>query len=97
MVHDAIFRHSGRVLGLDSFKKTITERRSDISVPPLPNASSAEASGQFGNQLPTLKQAEDYLIQRAMAMAKDNQGIAASLLGITRQALNKRLARKKKI
>ncbi|TFH33291.1 MAG: hypothetical protein E4G97_00925, partial [Deltaproteobacteria bacterium] len=29
----------------------------------------------------------------ALARARDNQGIAASLLGITRQALNKRLVR----
>jgi DNA-binding NtrC family response regulator len=97
MVHDALFRHSGRVLGLESFKKTITERRSEINAPPFPNNRSVDTPGHFGNQLPTLKQAEDYLIQRALTMAKDNQGIAASLLGITRQALNKRLARKKKV
>jgi DNA-binding protein Fis len=46
--------------------------------------------------MPTMKQAEDFLVQRALTMAKGNQGIAASLLGITRQALNKRLSRHKK-
>ncbi len=97
MVHDALFRHTGRVLGLESFKKTIAERRPEMSVPPLPNARSVDEPAQFGDQLPTLKQAEAYLMQRAIAMAKGNQGIAASLLGITRQALNKRLSRKKKI
>ena len=97
MVHDAIFRHSGRVLGLESFKKTIAERRPEMSVPPLPDALSMDAPGLFGGQMLTLKQAEDFLVQRALTMAKGNQGIAASLLGITRQALNKRLSRKKKI
>jgi DNA-binding NtrC family response regulator len=96
MVHDALFRHSGHVLGLESFKKTIAERRSETSVLPLPDPRSVDAPGLFGGQLPTLKQAEDFLVQRAMTMAKGNQGIAASLLGITRQALNKRLSRKKK-
>jgi two-component system, NtrC family, response regulator HydG len=97
MVHDAMFRHSGRMLGLESFKKTIAERRSEMSIPPLPDARSADAAELFGGRMPTLKQAEDLLVQRALTMAKDNQGIAASLLGITRQALNKRLSRHKKI
>jgi len=44
--------------------------------------------------MPTLKDAEDALIAHALRLAKGNQGIAASYLGITRQALNKRLTRK---
>jgi DNA-binding NtrC family response regulator len=97
MVHDALFRHTGRLLGMESFKKTIAERRPEMSIPPLSDTRSGETANLFGDQLPTMKQAETYLMQRAMAMAKGNQGIAASLLGITRQALNKRLSRKKKI
>jgi DNA-binding NtrC family response regulator len=97
MVHDAMFRHSGRVLGLESFKKTIAERRPETSALPSPDARPADAPGLFNGQLPTLKQAEDFLVQRALTIAKGNQGIAASLLGITRQALNKRLSRKKKV
>ena len=46
--------------------------------------------------MPTFKQAEDFLVRRALEQAKGNQGIAASLLGVTRQALNKRLLRKKR-
>jgi DNA-binding NtrC family response regulator len=97
MVHDAVFRHSGRVLGLESFKKTIAERRPEMSALSLPDACSLDAPNLFGGQLPTLKQADYFLVRRAMTMAKDNQGIAASLLGISRQALNKRLSRNKKI
>jgi two-component system, NtrC family, response regulator HydG len=97
MVHDAIFRHSGRILGLESFKKTIAERRPEISIPSAPDARPTDALNFFGGQLPTLKGAEEFLVQRALAMVKGNQGIAASLLGITRQALNKRLSRNKKI
>jgi two-component system response regulator HydG len=95
MVHDAIFRHSGRVLGLESFKKTIAERRPELSALPLPDSHPADALKLFGGQMPTLKQAEEFLLRRAMTVAKGNQGIAASLLGITRQAVNKRLSRKK--
>lgn len=47
----------------------------------------------FG-RFPTLKETEEYMIKEAMRLSKGNQGIAASFLGITRQALNKRLKRK---
>jgi DNA-binding protein Fis len=45
----------------------------------------------FFEQLPTLKQAEQLLIEEAMQRADGNQSIAALMLGISRQALNKRL------
>ena len=45
----------------------------------------------FSLQLPTLKQTEQLLISEAMKRASGNQAIAAQMLGITRQALNKRL------
>jgi DNA-binding protein Fis len=45
----------------------------------------------FCEQLPTLRQAEDLLIGEAMRRAHGNQAIAALSLGITRQALNRRL------
>ena len=44
-------------------------------------------------RFPTLKEAETELINRALELAKGNQGVAASLLGISRQALNNRLRR----
>jgi DNA-binding protein Fis len=45
----------------------------------------------FSEQLPTLKQAEQRLIDEAMKRANGNQSIAALSLGITRQALTRRL------
>jgi transcriptional regulator with PAS, ATPase and Fis domain len=45
----------------------------------------------FSESLPTLKQIEDLLVEEAMKRACDNQSIAALALGISRQALNKRL------
>jgi DNA-binding NtrC family response regulator len=46
------------------------------------------------DRLPTLKEAEDALIAEAMSRADGNQGVAAGLLGVSRQALNKRLRRR---
>ena len=45
----------------------------------------------FSQQLPTLKQAEQLLISEAMKRSDSNQAIAAMHLGISRQALNRRL------
>lgn len=42
---------------------------------------------------PTLQQAENELIRRALQLSSGNQGRAAALLGISRQALNKRILR----
>lgn len=42
---------------------------------------------------PTIQQAEDELIRIALQLSGGNQGKAAALLGISRQALNKRLQR----
>ena len=45
----------------------------------------------FSHQLPTLKQIEQLLIDEALKRSNGNQSIAALSLGISRQALNKRL------
>jgi DNA-binding NtrC family response regulator len=91
MVYNAMALHrGGPLLSLDSFRALIGQGRGegDESLggdaddePPL------TVSGRF----PTLKQANDFLIDEAMRRAKNNQGIAAMLLGITRQSLNRRL------
>ncbi|MCD6384667.1 helix-turn-helix domain-containing protein, partial [Candidatus Sumerlaeota bacterium] len=48
---------------------------------------------KFSERLPTLKEATRLLIQEAMRRAQGNQSIAARLLGISQQALSKRLKR----
>ena len=96
MVFDAVLRHNGGVLSLESFRKAV-----GTSDAPPAGEGSADAEAPEGppslfggvSRLPTLKEAVDQLVAEALARARDNQGIAASLLGITRQALNKRLVR----
>ncbi|MEW7974397.1 MAG: sigma-54 dependent transcriptional regulator [Candidatus Thiodiazotropha endolucinida] len=87
MVFDAVARHkSGHVLGIESFRNTVklqqvaTEERQDEI---------AAVEGRF----PTLKEAEQLHIEKALDRAGGNQGTAAALLGISRPALNRRLAR----
>jgi transcriptional regulator with GAF, ATPase, and Fis domain len=93
MVTDAVTRHKSRVLSMESFMDVI---KNQTLTTPISQSLSEEDEGclleTFGH-FPTLKEAEQYLISKALKMSEGNQGIAASMLGITRQALNRRLKR----
>lgn len=93
VIFDAVARHKSGVLSMDSFKEFIhKERLTEGKIPPSQtNELNSFVSGF--QRFPTLKEAENYLISEALRRSNNNQGVAASLLGITRQALNKRLNR----
>ena len=55
------------------------------------NPDRRSASWQYPAPLPTLEQAGDMLVEQALRTTNGNQSKAAAILGITRQALNKRL------
>jgi DNA-binding NtrC family response regulator len=94
LVYDAVAQHKGGVLSMESFKKAIGSKGSNqggiSSAAKKPIALSYTFS-----RFPTFKETEDYLIEEAMKLSKGNQTIAASLLGITRQGLYKRLRKEK--
>jgi two-component system response regulator HydG len=94
LVADAVSRHRAGILSMESFRRVVGAGQR--SAPALAEDGLGQSSEVFFTGLPTLKQAEEFLVRRAMDQAKSNQGIAAQLLGITRQALNKRLVREKK-
>jgi DNA-binding NtrC family response regulator len=96
MTYDAVAQHrSGSVLSMESFRGVIQKKRTMTGSSNASNddmhALTISESGPF----PTLKEAELELVTQAMRRANDNQGIAAALLGISRPALNRRLARLK--
>ncbi len=92
MVFDAVARHVRGTLGKESFLQAMGNRQ-------LPEVCSTvtELAGIWGEEshFPTLKEAEDLLVKRALELAGGNQGVAARYLGITRQGLNKMLNRQK--
>lgn len=91
MVFDAVTRHTSGVLSLASFREVIS-RESGAAFVPSPEAAETDSSLlQFSGNLPTLKETETLLLNEALRRSGGNQGIAASLLGISRSALNKRL------
>jgi DNA-binding NtrC family response regulator len=96
MVFDAVARCRGGIIGMESFREAIGEKR---SLPRTPSANTHREKAVWdlkSNALPTLKEAEEFLIAETLRRSNGNQGVAASLLGITRQALNKRLSRERK-
>jgi len=91
MIFDAVSSHTSGKLSMDLFKAHISKKP---SVSPADGTNSSRERGdlvRFSHQLPTLKQIEQLLIDEALRRADGNQSIAALSLGISRQALNKRL------
>lgn len=89
MVHEAVTHHQGGIMSMDSFKKHIH------ALGTLPEVSesheSADSGVTFSDSLPNLKEMDDLLIDEALARTEGNQALAAEILGISRQALNKRV------
>ncbi len=83
MVYDAISRYRKGPVTADLFKGP------DVSGP---------GPGQKDHQgfsLPTLKEASQELVEKAMKQTRGNQSAAAGILGISQQALSKRLQKLK--
>jgi DNA-binding NtrC family response regulator len=93
MVFDAVARHKSGILSMDSLKEIIGQERVSPQVELSIQMRDKHFMSGISTRFPTLKETEHYLISEALRLSDGNQGIAASLLGITRQALNKRLKR----
>ncbi len=94
MVFDAVAQHRSGLISLLSFKSFISKVGKKLDLTSIPGQDNIIPVHDNGNVLPTLKESEDYLITEALIRSNGNQGIAASILGISRQALNKRLKRR---
>lgn len=92
MVHDSVTRHQGGILSLKSFKD-VMEYTQTVTDEDIEGFKGNPWPVLFSDRLPTLKEAEQILINEALRRANGNQGVAAEYLGLTRQALNKRLLR----
>lgn len=93
IIFDAVSVHRSGVLSLESIRERIFPKMKQRDFAELKPIQSEEKI-IFTDHLPTLKEAEDALINEALKRADDNQTIAANLLGISRRALNNRLSRK---
>lgn len=91
MVFNAVSSHKSGKLSMESFKSHIYQKHPSFKTESRQLLKEKKVLISFSEKLPTLKQAEQLLIDEAMKRADGNQSIAALSLGITRQALNRRL------
>lgn len=96
MVFDAVAKHRSGMLSLNSFKEYIKEKSEYIDTTISFGNSGTPCTPDLSGRFPTLKEIDSFLVSEALKHSKGNQGIAASMLGITRQALNNRLKKTKK-
>jgi DNA-binding protein Fis len=92
-VFDAVARHSSGILSMETFRNVIAPGpsaempvRSDVDHETL-----KQKFEDIWGHFPTLREAEESIIDTALKLAGGNQGIAASMLGLKRQTLNVRL------
>lgn len=97
MVFDAVSNHKSGILSLETFKPYISHGQSTTVIMAEGDSSMSSSTISFPDQLPTLKEAEDMLVSEAMRRSGNNQAIAALSLGISRQALNKRLSKRNRL
>jgi DNA-binding NtrC family response regulator len=81
MVYDAVSRHKKGHIKANLFK----------------GLSISELKENQGISLPTLKEASNELVEKAMKQTGNNQSAAAVILGISQQALSKRLKKLKQL
>ncbi len=89
MIYDAVGTHKSKIMSLNVFKKHIGTNGNNNKETDFKN--SGDSLVVFGPQLPTLKYVQNALVKEAMKRTNNNQSIAAQLLGVTRQALNRRI------
>ncbi len=91
MVFDAVSQHKAKILSLEAFKNRMQQeknfKREIKSKDTNDNLAPLVIIGEF----PTIREATQWLVSEAMRKAGHNQSIAAGLLGISQQALSKRL------
>ncbi|WP_369404447.1 helix-turn-helix domain-containing protein [Salidesulfovibrio brasiliensis] len=84
LIHDAVRASHEGTLDMARIRETVSNR-ADLTPPPQGTRT------VFGPELPSLKEVCDDLVQEAMRRTDGNQSLAAQLIGVSRQALNKRL------
>jgi DNA-binding NtrC family response regulator len=90
MVFDAIAQNDNGILPLSVFRNHISRAQQE-EIKHHTGEPNQGIPVTFADPLPTIKQATRMLVEEAMHRAGNNQSTAASLLGISQQALSKRL------
>jgi DNA-binding NtrC family response regulator len=93
MIYDAVGSHQTKVMSLKTFKKHINPKNDAVIRSKEPEQGDKVI---FGEKLPTLREVQNALVFEALKRTDNNQSIAADMLGVTRQAINRRILNDKK-
>ncbi len=88
MVYSAVSRQKQKTLSLSTFREAMGRRETDPTPEGEPNRL------EFPERLPSLKETVEALTDEALRRSNGNQSIAAGMMGISPQALSKRLSRR---
>jgi DNA-binding NtrC family response regulator len=91
MILDAVSSHKSGKLSMEGIRSYLRQKEPSLDTDSRHPFPGERPSVSFSESIPTLKQTEQLLISEAMRRAGGSQATAAQWLGITRQALNKRL------
>ena len=98
MVFEALSHHKSKMLSMEVFRALIKNSPEKIdALEDKQQDSSALSFFVSPERFPTLKSATTMLISEALKASKGNQALAAKLLGISPQALSKRLKERKSL
>ena len=95
MVTNAVSQHKGGALSTDSFRHAIEEQSIGANEDTILQARALGVSALpiLPNLNEALKETEELFIGEALKRANGNQTVAAGLLGLTKDALHKRISR----
>jgi len=94
MIFDAVSRHEAGILSLETFKHHIAQDQEN-KITPMGSELDETSPFAFFRRLPSIKEAMQLLVDEAMRRSKGNQSVASKMLGISQQALSKRLKKEK--
>jgi two-component system, NtrC family, response regulator HydG len=91
MVFDAVARHQSGIISYSHFPTVL--RRTPPLLPMLSDTcgETPDPLNILFGKFPSLEEVEEYLIKRALSLTQGRMGVAATILGISRQGLHKRV------
>ena len=91
MVFDAISGHHKKIMSMEPFRRRILPARGEVAQEQAADAEGGPSRMIFPQKLPTLKESSRSLVEEALHRSNGNISVAAGWLGISHQALRKRL------
>lgn len=91
IIFDAVSSYRSGTMSIRKFREVIAAKIKTTSTQYPGNKENQPGEFFFTKPLPSIREAEIQLIRQAMSQAKGNQSVAAQILGIARQTLNRKL------